>query len=319
MSLHRAWMLSVGLLLVVGLIGCGEKPQRIAREPEPVVNDPKPIPEKPAPVVDDPKLQQLVREKAQEYSTALVEGDYGRFVDLTYPKVVERGGGRDKMIAQIKSGVTSIDISSVKVDVPTEFAMAGPDLIAIIPAVTEMGVPVVGEVTLKSFLIGVSNDKGKTWTFIDGTSFAGGDNIERFKKLLPGFPDTLKLPKVEKPDVMQMHEQIAYARDTEVQLAFFQSSLVRYCFDLRDYPTTAQGLESLRAQPIDLPDQVRWKGPYLNDPVPLDPWGNPYQYEYSQGDEHPRIYSFGPDGLKGTEDEIILDWGTEDEIILDSD
>src|SRR2546425_4253895 len=39
------------------------------------------------------------------------------------------------------------------------------------------------------------------------------------------------------------------------------------------YPTTGEGLTSLRTAPSGPTD---WNAPYLKRPVPLDPWGKPY-------------------------------------------
>lgn len=55
-----------------------------------------------------------------------------------------------------------------------------------------------------------------------------------------------------------------------------------------------------------------WRGPYLKKGIPLDPWGNPYIYEYP-GRRNPAGYdlmSYGPDGRPGGDDDIgnwILD------------
>ena len=43
-----------------------------------------------------------------------------------------------------------------------------------------------------------------------------------------------------------------------------------------------------------------WDGPYLNNDVPKDPWGNDYQFS-SDGSEY-TLMSFGGDGLAGGED-----------------
>ena len=42
----------------------------------------------------------------------------------------------------------------------------------------------------------------------------------------------------------------------------------------------------------------------LLEKVPTDVWGNEFQYSYSSGDLKPRIWSFGPDGQDGTDDDI---------------
>ena len=54
----------------------------------------------------------------------------------------------------------------------------------------------------------------------------------------------------------------------------------------------------------------KWEGPYLDSDLPLDPWDNPYQY-VSPGIHNPDgfdIWSYGPDGINGTEDDIG-NWG----------
>jgi general secretion pathway protein G len=90
------------------------------------------------------------------------------------------------------------------------------------------------------------------------------------------------------------------------QVGMFKTPLQMYELAIGAYPTTAQGLEALRTGPGDLPDPAKWDGPYLESSVPLDPWNNPYQY-VSPGTHNPDgydVWSFGPDGINGTEDDI---------------
>ena len=47
----------------------------------------------------------------------------------------------------------------------------------------------------------------------------------------------------------------------------------RYRIDNDDYPTTDQGLQSLRSFPVTGTAPPNWKGPYLRQVLPLDPWG----------------------------------------------
>ena len=59
-----------------------------------------------------------------------------------------------------------------------------------------------------------------------------------------------------------------------------------------------------------------WAGPYLNvDTVPLDPWNQPFIYEYPsqlRNQDYPAIYSCGPDKTPNTEDDI-KSWNPETE------
>jgi general secretion pathway protein G len=91
------------------------------------------------------------------------------------------------------------------------------------------------------------------------------------------------------------------------QIDALEKALDQYRLDTGHYPTTAQGLAALNTKPSGA---TRWDGPYLKKEVPLDPWGNPYQYK-SPG-EHGEIdlYSFGKDGRQGGtgEDADITNW-----------
>ncbi len=98
----------------------------------------------------------------------------------------------------------------------------------------------------------------------------------------------------------------AYIRAAKAQIDIFKTPLQAYRLDLSTFPTTAQGLEALRNLPSDLAAPTKWNGPYLDRDVPLDPWSNPYRYEYPGKYlvDEPDIWSYGPDGVDGTEDDI---------------
>jgi general secretion pathway protein G len=83
-----------------------------------------------------------------------------------------------------------------------------------------------------------------------------------------------------------------------LQIESFSSSLDLFYLDTGRYPTTAEGLEALARRPADV---TVWNGPYLNGGrVPLDPWGNAYQYRSPVDNDPPyEIVSFGSDGREG--------------------
>jgi general secretion pathway protein G len=91
----------------------------------------------------------------------------------------------------------------------------------------------------------------------------------------------------------------AYIDATKTQISMFEQQLKLYRLDVGTYPSTDQGLNSLFEAPAGI---NRWRGPYSEKAIPVDPWGNPYQYE-SQG-ENLRIWSFGPDLTNGSDDDV---------------
>ena len=89
------------------------------------------------------------------------------------------------------------------------------------------------------------------------------------------------------------------------QMEMLGAALDAYRLDNGRYPTTAQGLESLRTAPTAEPLPRNWQGPYLRKAVPLDPWGNPYSYT-SPGEHNPEgydLHTYGADGEPGGEGE----------------
>tara|TARA_R100000027_G_scaffold67028_3_gene64322 strand:- start:42641 stop:43096 length:456 start_codon:yes stop_codon:yes gene_type:complete len=81
-----------------------------------------------------------------------------------------------------------------------------------------------------------------------------------------------------------------------------RTGLATFRMDTGHYPAAGQGLEALSQKPSGEDD---WKGPYL-DEIPDDPWGNPYQYQFpgTRSNKGYDVWSFGPDGTNGTEDDI---------------
>lgn len=82
----------------------------------------------------------------------------------------------------------------------------------------------------------------------------------------------------------------------QAQINNIESALELFFIDNLRYPTTEEGLSALSAPSAAL--QARWNGPYLKKADQLtDPWGNAYQYAFSENIV--RIFSFGRDGKQG--------------------
>ena len=90
-------------------------------------------------------------------------------------------------------------------------------------------------------------------------------------------------------------------KTAETQIKMLKTSLQTFRLDLGRYPSSDEGLAALGKRP-DSPDAHLWAGPYLDEALPADPWGNPYQYraEPAEGQDF-TLYSFGADGQDGGE------------------
>jgi hypothetical protein len=156
---------------------------------------------------DAATVKKTVKQKVQEINDAIIKADFGTVADLTHPKVVQMMGGRDKMIATMQTGEKDMKSKgfaflSTKVDDPSDTVWGGSaaatiagsaELYVTVPFELKMKTP-DGKMTVKSFVIGFSTDKGKTWTFVNGDL-----DPKQIKDVLPNLPDRLKLPEKQKP------------------------------------------------------------------------------------------------------------------------
>jgi hypothetical protein len=146
----------------------------------------------------------LVKRKAQEVGESLKKKDYAKVIDRTYPKAIELLGGREKAIRAVESEMKKaedigVSVASVTVGEPGEFLVEGKNTFVIVPTTTEMATP-RGKLVARSYLLSISPDGGKTWTFIDGS---GLQTPERRKLILPKLPEKLKLPEYRKPEFVK--------------------------------------------------------------------------------------------------------------------
>ena len=92
----------------------------------------------------------------------------------------------------------------------------------------------------------------------------------------------------------------AKVKTAKTQIKMLRSTLETMRLDLNRFPTAAEGLAILYHRPSDAGTEKRWKGPYLDEDVPLDPWGNPYKYTVPGRDGLPfALFTLGADGMEG--------------------
>lgn len=83
-----------------------------------------------------------------------------------------------------------------------------------------------------------------------------------------------------------------------------ENALDMYRLDNSRYPTTEQGLEALQTKPSDEPEPRNYPEDGYIKRLPEDPWGNAYIL-ISPGERgRLDVFSVGPDGEEGTDDDI---------------
>ncbi|MFT6777380.1 MAG: general secretion pathway protein G [Paraglaciecola sp.] len=105
------------------------------------------------------------------------------------------------------------------------------------------------------------------------------------------------------PQILGNQEE-AQIKTAAIDIQSLENALTQYKLSNNKFPTTEQGLEALVSEPTvePIPRNYRKNG-YITR-LPNDPWDSPYQLispgELGQID----IFSNGPDGEPGTEDDI---------------
>lgn len=105
------------------------------------------------------------------------------------------------------------------------------------------------------------------------------------------------------PNLMGSQER-ANMQKAVSDVTALETSMSMYKMDNYKYPTTEQGLEALVEQTDVEPLPRRFpEGGYVKR-LPNDPWGNEYQLLNPGENSAVDIFSMGPDGEAGTEDDI---------------
>jgi general secretion pathway protein G len=104
--------------------------------------------------------------------------------------------------------------------------------------------------------------------------------------------------------LLREQKQLAKSAHAGSEIHSITSALQMFKLNAGVYPTTEQGLQALVSKPDVAPIPRRWVR--IMKEVPVDPWGNVYVYRMpgTSNPSKPEVFSKGPDGKEGTEDDI---------------
>ena len=113
------------------------------------------------------------------------------------------------------------------------------------------------------------------------------------------------------PNIMGQQEE-AQIDKAHLDIQQLEDAMSMYKLKNKKYPTTEQGLEALVNETTIDPVPKRFpEGGYISE-LPEDPWCNPYQLLSPREMGKIDIFSMGPDGEVGTEDDIG-NWDPEEQ------
>ena len=142
---------------------------------------------------------------------ATISGDYKTLLEYTYPPLVSlldslaggAGKGGQLIEQQMKAlREEGVSIDSGSIGEPTPTVKAGNELHVVVPIAMYMSAQKI-HFKQESYMIGVSRNEGKSWTFVNGSP----NDDEMIAHLFPNWNSALKLPERKGPEVLSMDEE----------------------------------------------------------------------------------------------------------------
>ena len=156
-----------------------------------------------SPIAEVKDLKVIVKEQADSMAITIKTGDYRNFVKYAHPKIIELMGGPDKTIEAMDKGFLEMEnrgekFIDVKIEMPSEIISKGEELQCTLGETLELKVS-NGRLISKSTLIAISQDKGKTWYFVD----ANGNSLAKIKEIIPSISEKLIIPPATEPELVK--------------------------------------------------------------------------------------------------------------------
>jgi len=137
---------------------------------------------------------------------ALVKKNSDEFLSYMHPSMIKLAGGKEKLSVISDSALKVFEqfggkVSRITYGNPAEIISYKKTLQSVITQTTTLS-SFIGDAELSSSLIAISNDNGKSWTFIDTNMFG----IKQIKAAMPDISPALVIPKAAAPKII-MKEQ----------------------------------------------------------------------------------------------------------------
>lgn len=144
----------------------------------------------------------VVKRQAALFAHATFQVDVEHIIAGTYPGLIELSGGKEQMAQLItermdelkKKGITGFE---GRVGKPGKIYKAGAELHCLLPEEVIFRTS-AGRYLSRSYLLGISNNNGESWTFMD----VGNMPADILHRLLPNFNEELKIPPPAKTEFL---------------------------------------------------------------------------------------------------------------------
>ena len=143
-----------------------------------------------------------IKAAAISMGNALVKKNSDQFLSYMHPSMIKLAGGKEKLSVISDSALKVFEqfggkVSRITYGNPAEIIPYKKTLQSVISQTTTLS-SFIGDAELSSSLIAISNDYGKSWTFIDTNMFG----IKEIKAAMPDISPALVIPKSAAPKIV---------------------------------------------------------------------------------------------------------------------
>lgn len=140
--------------------------------------------------------------EAQKMAAAMRAGDYEKLATYTPRQASEPPGNKEAVVNTIKQAVDGMKaqgftFQDVEIGLPGPVEKMGDWLVSIVPQKVMLKAP-GGRLVSEAYLVGISEDDGKSWVFADSAFFTK-ENEAKMAQLFPPLVGKLHLPERKPP------------------------------------------------------------------------------------------------------------------------
>ena len=144
-------------------------------------------------------LRDKVEKEAKSMTIAIITKDYESYIKYMHPILINAFGGSDKVLEKLKQGIlNSATIEKIEITNMSNPIIRNENIQCTMNQIATTEYP-NGKFRVSSTLIGVSNNNGKTWTFID----AGENSLSELQSHFPELNDNLKIIPMSEPEFIK--------------------------------------------------------------------------------------------------------------------
>lgn len=132
--------------------------------------------------------------QANTFAKACRGNDYQQIVDLGYKPIIDISGGKDEVRDRLIGNHTDINIVDFQIESPQEPFFVNGHLVSIIESRVLYEYP-DGIMKLTSFILGVSDNNGNRWSFVDGNGIR--QSLEEYKIIFGNEMGDWEIPETD--------------------------------------------------------------------------------------------------------------------------